>query len=192
MDLFKKTLRSLGDYTELMNDSLKRLDETIINEFKESIIKCRNENKTLFICGNGGSAGNSNHIANDFLYGLNSKSRNYLSVESLSANVSVLTCLGNDIGYENIYSYQLKTKAKKGDCLLVLSGSGNSKNILNALDVAKAIGIKTIGILGYDGGAAKNKVDIAIHINCADMQIAEDGQMLICHYLIKSIIQDGI
>ena len=96
--------------------------------------------RNLFICGNGGSAANAIHMANDFHYGAgacgNPPYTKGLKVEALSANTGVITCLANDIGYENIYSHQLHNKANPGDLLIVLSGSGNSKNICNVLDMA--------------------------------------------------------
>jgi D-sedoheptulose 7-phosphate isomerase len=107
------------------------------------------------------------------------------NIEALPANTSVITCLANDIGYENIYSEQLRVKGSRGDILIVLSGSGNSKNILNVLKIAKKIGIKSYAILGYDGGKAKKLADIALHFKVNDMQIAEDIQIIISHLLMK-------
>ena len=87
---------------------------------------------TVFLCGNGGSAANSLHIANDFVYGIGGAGEQGIKAQALAANQSLLTCLANDIGYDEIFSYQLKMLAKKGDLLIVFSGSGNSPNIINS------------------------------------------------------------
>jgi len=92
----------------------------------------------VFFCGNGGSAGNAIHLANDFIYGVAKKTGGGVRAVSLSANAAVLTCLANDTGYDNIYSEQLAVLANEGDILVVLSGSGNSPNILRAVEQAKS------------------------------------------------------
>ena len=145
------------------------------------------DKSNVFLCGNGGSAGNANHIANDFIYGVASHSGHQagLKIQSLSANSSVITCLANDEGYEKIYSEQLLTLGTRGDLLIALSGSGNSQNIVEVLLTAKQMGIKTAAVLGFDGGSAKGIADIPIHFPVYDMQISEDLQMLLSHGLMQ-------
>ena len=171
------------------NDSLKQaLDNFPIEQVKklaeELNIAWKNKN-SIFLCGNGGSAGNAIHLANDFLFGAG---RNYgvgLNVEALSSNPAVLTCLANDIGYENIYLEQLRVKGKKGDILIVLSGSGNSKNIINAIKVANELGVKSFAILGFSGGECKKIANYPIHFSVNDMQISEDLQLIVGHMCMK-------
>ena len=95
----------------------------------------RGEIKNIFICGNGGSGGNAIHIAIDFIYGAGITNNSGLKIEALTSNQSVITCLANDLGYENIFSEQLKVKATENDILIILSGSGNSKNVLKAIEI---------------------------------------------------------
>jgi D-sedoheptulose 7-phosphate isomerase len=140
---------------------------------------------TIYFCGNGGSAGNATHLANDFLYGAGILNGIGLRVESLSANASILTCLGNDIGYENIFSEQLRVKGNKGDVLVILSGSGNSSNILNALELANKMGIDTFAILGFNGGKALKIANTTIHFEINDMQVSEDMQMIVGHLCMQ-------
>lgn len=140
----------------------------------------------VFICGNGGSAGNAVHLANDFLYGI-APNGNSLNIEALSANTSVLTCLGNDMGYEHIFSHQLQVKGNPGDVLIVLSGSGNSPNIVKALEVANQLDMQTFAILGFQGGKAKDVAKHVIHFEIDDMQIAEDLQLIVGHMLMKHL-----
>ena len=148
--------------------------------------------RTIFFCGNGGSAGNANHLANDFLYGAGLKNGKGLRVDSLCTNTSVLTCLGNDIGYEDIYSEQLRVKADAGDILVALSGSGNSKNILKALDIGNRLGMETFAILGFNGGMAKNLAKYPIHFEIHDMQVSEDMQMIVGHMCMKWLLVNPV
>ena len=151
----------------------------------KEIKKTKTNNKRIFICGNGGSAANAMHIANDLIYGAGMKSGIGFNIEALSSNSSVLTCLANDIGYENIFSEQLRVKAKKNDLLIVLSGSGNSKNSINVLKMAKKMSVKSFAILGFDGGKAKKICNHPFHFSINDMQISEDIQIIISHLLMK-------
>jgi len=149
------------------------------------------ENQQVFLCGNGGSAGNAMHLANDFLYGVRMGLGKGLRVEALSANPAVLTCLANDVGYEEIFSYQLQEKADPGDILLVLSGSGNSRNVIRALEVGNQIDMKTFAILGYSGGSCKELAHHPIHFEIDDMQIAEDLQLMVGHMCMQWLCESG-
>ena len=152
--------------------------------------ECWRAGNHFFLCGNGGSAANANHLANDYLYGIAGDTEKGLRVCALSANSSVLTCLGNDVGYENVFSAQLKVLAQSGDLLLVLSGSGNSPNVVNALTIAKELGVKSYAILGYTGGKCKDLADVAIHFPIDDMQIAEDLQLAVGHMVMQWLSQN--
>jgi D-sedoheptulose 7-phosphate isomerase len=148
------------------------------------------EQRTVFFCGNGGSAGNAIHLANDFLYGAGRSAGIGLRVEALSANPAVITCLANDIGYELVYSEQIRVKANPGDVLVVLSGSGNSENIVKALELANAKGMSTFAILGYSGGRCKDIAQHAIHFEINDMQVAEDLQMIVGHICMQWLYEN--
>jgi D-sedoheptulose 7-phosphate isomerase len=142
--------------------------------------------RSIFLCGNGGSAGNAVHLANDMLYGAGVNNwHGGLKVEALSANTAVLTCLANDIGYDQIYSEQLRIKARTGDVLIVLSGSGNSANVVKALEAGNKIGMKTFAVLAFDGGRCKTLAQHPIHFAIDDMQIAEDLQLVIGHMCMQ-------
>lgn len=156
-----------------------------VNFLGESLYLGWKKNKNLFLCGNGGSGANAIHLANDFLFGAGRKNKKGLRVEALTSNSAVITCLANDTGYDNIFSEQLKVKGQKGDILIALSGSGNSKNILNALKVANKMKIKTFAILGYSGGKAKKLAKYPIHFQINNMQISEDLQLIVGHICMK-------
>jgi len=157
----------------------------LINYLFESWIN----KKKVFICGNGGSAGNANHIANDLLYGIGKINGVGLDVESLAANSSVITCLANDTGYQNIFSQQLLVKGQKDDLLILLSGSGNSANIIEAIKVAKKKYMKIFAILGYDGGKVKKLIKNYVHFKINDMQISEDLQLTVLHICMQNLLE---
>lgn len=145
------------------------------------------KNKNIFICGNGGSAANAIHIANDYLLCLGNKNKKAAKIEALPANSSVLTCLANDLSYEKIFSEQLKIKGSSGDLLILLSGSGNSKNLIRAIKEAKKMNIKTLSILGFSGGKCKKLSDISIHHEIRDMQVSEDLQMITLNICMQKL-----
>ncbi len=180
-DLIKEYKNKL--FNTLDNRKLSNEIEILYN----SILLAWKNKKQIFICGNGGSAGNAIHIANDYLYGAGVKNKKGLKVEALSSNQAVITCLANDLGYEHIYSEQLKVKANKNDILIILSGSGNSKNVINAIKIGNKIAMKTFAMVGFDGGKciklAKNKV----HFKINDMQISEDLQLIVMHMIMKKL-----
>ena len=143
----------------------------------------------VYICGNGGSAANAIHMANDLHYGIGACGPGPvlpgICVEALPANSGVITCLANDTGYDNIYAHQLQVKGNSGDVLIVLSGSGNSPNILKALEAAKKLNIRSFAILGFSGGHCKELADTSIHFEINDMQVAEDTQLVVGHLCMQ-------
>lgn len=141
--------------------------------------------RSIYFCGNGGSAGNAIHLANDFLYGAGLRHGSGLRVEALSANPAVLTCLANDIGYDQIYAEQIRVKANKGDVLVALSGSGNSPNIVKALEAGNVAGMSTFAILAFTGGQCKSIAQHPIFFPVDDMQIAEDLQLIVGHICMQ-------
>jgi len=182
----------IKQYFEKLFKTLAQDHSDKILQLYKILSKVRKQNKSIYICGNGGSAGNANHIANDFLCVLSRIQGKGLKVESLAANPSMITCIGNDLGYDYIFSEQLKSKGSAGDLLITLSGSGNSKNIINAILVAKKMKIYTFGILGFDGGKAKKILDNYINFKINDMQISEDIQMILLNICVKKIMEESI
>ena len=174
--------------------------KSIVNAFNKDIYRAIGElakdllfawihRRSVYICGNGGSAANAVHLANDLIYGIGAcgldESVPGLDVEALTSNSGVVTCLANDTGYQNVFSLQLEVKGKAGDILLVLSGSGNSPNVVKAIETAKKIGMKTYAILGYSGGKCIELADTSIHFLVDDMQIAEDAQLIVGHICMQ-------
>lgn len=185
-----------SDFSIKANDYLNRLQgcfsstvlkniELLAKEIRQAWIDGRN----VFICGNGGSAANAIHIANDFHYGIGAcghgPSLPGLRVEALPANSGIITCLANDTGYDNIYAHQLQVKGQAGDLLIVLSGSGNSPNIVKALESADCQKMKTFAILAFSGGRCLDLAQVPIHFAIDDMQIAEDTQLVVGHLCMQ-------
>jgi len=179
------SLSFLHDYNERLINTLSTADWENVSRLAQDMESCWKRGGHVYICGNGGSAGNAIHIANDFVYGIAKKTGGGLRTTALSANQAVLTCLANDLGYEDVYSEQVALFAKDGDILIVLSGSGNSPNLVKAIQQAKVMGVTTYAILGYSGGKCKELVDVPIHFAVNDMQISEDLQLIVCHMLMQ-------
>lgn len=177
-----------GSYIDCLHKTLEQISEKKLQQLVDRLIELHKTKSTLYICGNGGSAGNAMHIANDLIYGVAPEGRGF-DIEALTANSSVISCLGNDIGYENIFSHQIKVKGKKGDVLLVLSGSGNSDNIIRAIEEAQRQEMETVAILGFSGGKAKKMADLVFHFDVNDMQVSEDTQVILGHILMKALNQ---
>ena len=150
-------------YAEKLSRALSQNAMEEIPTLGDALRECWKLGRTVYICGNGGSAGNANHMANDFFYGAGVSNGGGLRVEALSANPAILTCLANDVGYDEIYAEQIRVKANPGDVLIVLSGSGNSANVVRALEMGNAKGMKTFAILGFSGGRCKKIAQHPIH-----------------------------
>lgn len=172
-------------YSRRLSDALLGFDWSPVVALAEDLREAWRSGRQLFLCGNGGSAGNANHLANDFLYPLSKTKGSGIRVHALSGNPAVITCLGNDEGYDNIFAFQLAVMARKGDILLAFSGSGNSPNILRALEEASRIGMRSYAIVAFSGGKAKALADVAVHFAINDMQIAEDTQTIIGHMIVQ-------
>jgi D-sedoheptulose 7-phosphate isomerase len=179
-------------YSEKLSRALSANAMSEIATLGEALREAWRIGHSVFLCGNGGSAANAIHIANDFLYGAGIRNGGGLKVEALSANAAVITSLANDIGYEQIYAEQLKVKANPGDILIVLSGSGNSPNVVKALEIGNAKGMKTFAVLGYTGGRCKETAQHPIHFEINDMQIAEDLQLIVGHICMQWLCANPI
>ena len=174
-----------ANYAQKLSSIIANADWSKILQLSQLIHNIRNEGRRVYLVGNGGSAANAVHIANDLVYAVAEKTGEGVDAIALSSNTAVLTCLGNDVGFEHIYSEQLAVSGKPGDLLIALSGSGNSQNIVNALQVAKKRKMHTSAILGFDGGVCKRLAELPIHFNIEDMQIAEDLQLTVGHMMMK-------
>ncbi len=192
-DKIKVNMKSRIDLYRLkLTTALAQDVDSSIEALGKALLQAWRAKKTIYLCGNGGSAGNAVHLANDLLYGAGIKNGGGLRVEALSANSAVLTCLANDLGYEQIYSEQIRVKGNAGDLLIVLSGSGNSPNVVNALEVANVLNMQSFAILGFQGGRCKELAQTSIHFRVDDMQIAEDLQLIVGHMCMQWLHQQSL
>ena len=178
-------LAHFADYSQRLRGVLGSADWTAVAHLAEELQDCLQTGRQVFLCGNGGSAGNALHLVNDFVYGVAKTYGTGLRAHALPANSSLITCLANDEGYDEIFSMQLAVHARKGDVLIVLSGSGNSPNVLKALEAGARIGMRTYAVLGYSGGKAKALAQCPIHFPVDDMQISEDMQLVVGHMIMQ-------
>jgi len=173
------------DYRERLKQAIDLIPDEPLEALANALMRAWAERKQVFIFGNGGSAGNAIHLANDFLYGISRQLGHALRVAALPANSAVLTCLANDEGYDGIFFRQLAVLAEPGDVAIAFSGSGNSPNILRALEYCAEHQIESFAVLGYTGGKAKTLASHAIHVPVNDMQISEDLQLVVGHLMMQ-------
>ncbi len=140
----------------------------------------------LLLCGNGGSAADSQHLAAEFT-GRFVKDRTPLSAMALSTDTSALTCIGNDFGFDEVFSRQVTALGRPGDCLLAISTSGNSRNVIRAAEAAKAAGMHTIGLLGRDGGKLLALCDMSIVVPSATTARIQEAHIFIGHSLCAMV-----
>ncbi len=157
-------------------------EEEILNVIK-IIDNARKNDKTIYIMGNGGSASNASHFVNGLTQGANAEGCKRFRAIGLTDNIPNLLAYGNDYGFQHIFDEQLKNLLKKDDVVIGISGSGNSENVLNAIDYAKKHGATTIGFCGFDGGKLKNIADYTIHVKSDCMEIVEDIHLSLTHLI---------
>jgi len=160
-----------------------------INEGINEIVVAFEREGNIYIFGNGGSASTASHYANDFNKGISEYTEKKFRFICLNDNVPTVMAVANDIGYDEIFRFQLRGKLRESDLVIGISGSGNSMNVVNALAYAKENGIRTMGITGYDGGMVKQIVDISMHVPIKNMQIVEDIHMMFDHLMMTVLYQ---
>ena len=181
-----------GAYLEYLVSVLKNIDVREIGQFVQTILDARARDATIYFIGNGGSAATASHFANDIAIGTNSYEKPFRAV-SLTDNQAIITAVGNDFGYEDIFVRQLQVLGRKGDVVVGISASGNSPNLIKAFEYAKSAGIKTVAITAFDGGKMKPMADEGVHVPTAPKEYgpAEDAHMVLDHlvgaYLMRSI-----
>jgi D-sedoheptulose 7-phosphate isomerase/D-glycero-D-manno-heptose 1,7-bisphosphate phosphatase len=143
----------------------------------------------VFSCGNGGSAAIANHLQCDHLKGVRTETDLLPRVVSLSSNVELLTAIANDIGYEDVFSFQLESQSRPGDVLIAISSSGRSPNIIRALSWAREHDVRTIALTGFSGGGARDIAEAAIHVDCTNYGVVEDLHQAAMHAMAQYIRQ---
>lgn len=179
---FKKAIR---EYYEREIKVINNFNLEELNAAMNAILETYNNEGTIYVCGNGGSASTASHMQNDFNKGISEYVDKKFRFHCLNDNISTLMAVANDIGYDEIFRFPLLNKITNRDLLIGISGSGNSKNVLNAAEYAKECGAKVLGMTGYSGGKLKDIADYKMHVDEMDMQIAEDLHMTFDHMMMK-------
>jgi D-sedoheptulose 7-phosphate isomerase len=178
-------LTPIGDYLKKLQKVISELDLAEIDAVAKIFKRAYDDERTIFVMGNGGSASTASHMVCDLNKGCCLHVQKKFRIMALTDNLATITALANDLDYESIFVEQLKNFARPGDVVLGISGSGNSANVLRAIEYARGLGCTTIGVCGYDGGKLKPMVDCSFHVKVDDMQIAEDLHMILCHILMR-------
>lgn len=172
--------------TEYINNFrvvLDNFDIDALEEIIQTFIYARDNNKNIYVFGNGGSGSTASHMVCDIIKGCSYNKEKKFRIICLNDNIPTILAYSNDVGYDVIFEEQLKNLMNEGDVVLAISGSGNSKNIIKAIDYANINGATTIGFSGFDGGLLKKKAKINLHVPIDDMQISEDFHVIAMHIM---------
>lgn len=174
-------------YAKVLREGLDSVDRIALDSVFQSLRDTYRHRRTVWVCGNGGSASISDHFSCDHLKGARTNTPLRPRVLSLSSNTALLTAIGNDFSFDRIFEYQLASVAASGDVLVAVSSSGNSPNILRAVEAAKSLGLKTIGFVGFDGGKLAQTADLVLHVRVANYGAVEDAHQALMHVLAQFI-----
>ena len=184
----KEEIRS---YFNRLTEAIDNLNIEEINTAVNTIKAAYEREATIYVFGNGGSAATASHFVCDFNKGICENLDKKFNLICLSDNTPIVTAIANDISYDDIFVFQMKNKLKADDLVLAISGSGNSKNVIKAVEYAKKIGTKVVGITGYSGGKLRELADFHMHVNVNDMQLTEDIHMAFDHMMYR-VLKDAL
>ena len=170
--------------------TLQKLDVDAINAALNLLLETMENGNTVYVFGNGGSSATASHFQNDFNKGVSEHTEKKFNFLCLNDNVATVMAVANDIGFEEIFRFQLRGHFKPGDVVMAISGSGNSKNVINAVEYAKARGNRIIGLTGFGGGKLKELADISLHAPINSMQVTEDIHMIFDHLMMSVFYKD--
>ena len=182
-------IKGVDAYFSTVTATILQIDQTEIDAAMNQLLAAYERGSAIYCFGNGGSAATASHMLNDFNTGISYGLDKKFKVHCLNDNIATLTALANDIGYEFIFSKQLEGKLQAGDLIVAISVSGNSSNVIRAVEYAKACKCGVIGITGYDGGILRKLADYHMHVPSHDMQVVEDIHMIFNHMMTKLFCQ---
>lgn len=176
--------KEIAAYLEDEIKTLRALDHHALNEALKLLTAAFENGNTVYVFGNGGSAATASHFQNDFNKGVSEHTQKKFHFLCLNDNVATMMAVANDISYDEIFRFQLRGRLNPGDLILAISGSGNSKNVLNAVEYAREQGNQVIGLTGYGGGKLKTFSDVSLHVPVDNMQITEDVHLVFNHLMM--------
>ena len=179
-----------GQYLKYLGEVMQRMDVSAIEKMGQAILSARENSKKIIFFGNGGSAATATHFVNDIAIGTRSAHKPFKAL-ALTDNVAIITAIGNDDGYDSIFTKQLEVHLENGDVVVAISASGNSPNVVKAVELCKARGNTVIGITGFDGGTLKKLSDINVHVQTEKGEYGpvEDLHMVLDHLLGSYLIR---
>jgi D-sedoheptulose 7-phosphate isomerase len=183
---------SVTSYIEDLIELLRQVDPSEVQALADALVDAYRNGRFVFVIGNGGSAANASHLCEDLGKGTLSdfEGQKRLKIMSLTDNVPYIMAWANDEGYERVFVEQLKNFAEPGALLIAISGSGNSANVLRAVEYAKGHGMKTFAFTGYDGGRLKEIADGSLHVRSKNMGLVEAVHAAVIHYLMDGLLAE--
>jgi D-sedoheptulose 7-phosphate isomerase len=186
------TEQDIAAYLATVSKATDEVDKGVLAKVMDRLETAYQEGQTVYIIGNGGSAANASHFAEDLAKGaLQDDWEKRFRVHSLTDNTPFITAVGNDLGYDRIFKFQIRQFAETGDILVAISGSGNSPNIIEAVEWAREHGVDIIGFTGFDGGKLAPMSDISVHVPLMDMCQTEAVHSVLMH-LIVDLLRDRL
>jgi D-sedoheptulose 7-phosphate isomerase len=182
-------MQNINAYFAALRQVLEELPQAPINQFVDLLADARQQERTIFVFGNGGSASTASHFACDLVKNTVREGLPPLKAIALNDNLPGLTAYANDEGYETVFAQPLRVLAAPGDVAVAISCSGNSPNVLRALETARAMELSTVGITGFRGGKLVDLAALSIVVPCDDMRVIEDAHLAICHAVHDALLQ---
>ena len=178
---------NIQTYISTLQETMGRLPQPLIFQVIYTLQNARMQGSQVFIMGNGGSASTASHFVCDLAKNTRHGGLPHFRAIGLADNMEIFSAYANDEGYESVFSQQLINLIKPGDIVIAISASGNSKNVLNAVDEARKYGVTTIGFTGFDGGRLGQMVDIHIHVQSDIIEHVEDIHLMLEHMIVRTI-----
>jgi D-sedoheptulose 7-phosphate isomerase len=182
----------LNDYATHVASALQTVSRDSLDRAASLLVAALETDATIFACGNGGSAAIANHLSCDHQKGIHNGTHYRPRVVCLSSNMSLITAVANDIGYAESFSFPLSLHGRSGDLLITISSSGNSENIVRALNVAESLNIRRISFTGFDGGRSRQMADANIHVSAHNYGVVEDVHQACMHILAQYVRQGAM
>jgi D-sedoheptulose 7-phosphate isomerase len=178
-----ETSHFLRDYKRKLLTALDTVDMESVAKAIEILTEARDQKRHIFVCGNGGSASTASHFMCDMIKGASQKREPKFRLMALTDSLATITAYSNDMCYDCVFTEQLKNFAQPGDVLMTISGSGNSPNVVSAMEYANSLGCETIALTGRDGGKLGPMAKLQIRVAEPHMGRIEDGHMVVCHMI---------
>jgi len=180
----------VDNYRVALVETLQQIDSDQVQQAIEQLRQARDENRHIFVCGNGGSAATASHFMCDVVKGASYQKDKRFRIMALTDNLATMTAYSNDVSYDCVFAEQLKNFAQPGDVVIAISGSGNSPNVLNAIEYGNSIGCKTIAMTGRDGGKLGKLAQLNLQVPVQHMGRIEDAHMIMCHMIAYHFMEN--